>query len=442
MRAIIRSIALLAIVACETKTDNRRTEDTVPLVGLYATSVNLPQAAYGPANLFDGSPVPWATMPGTDRMEGVMLYFASDPGLDAMEFTPSMDRSMTAPSRLKVFTDGVEAGAAVPGMRFPLDVPGFSSLYLKIEELTPTVEQAARAPAAVQELRFYRDGREVRIVPMDERIGNVTASSTLAPTEAYSPLVLFDSRRDFGWAEGARGDGNGESLVFEFANGVTIAGLRIWNGYQRSDVHFTANARVKSFTFGADAASARRYSSSDAPGMQEVRLASPLTGQRFTMRIDEVFRGTAYRDLVISELQFFDGHRWFTMDIGREVDDRKRALITRVRGTALETVLDRTITGRDGTSMTLRSNGSFVVWIMDSSGEVAEMVADGNWRVLSADASTARVSIFGRVRALRETFEVYRRGGSAEMVRVFEDELTVQPARVRARKLFADIEYD
>lgn len=454
MRSILVVIAVLAIGACNRKADTgagtattaTSAPDTEQLIGIYATSVNLPGAAYGPANLFDGSPAPWATMPGADRMEGVMLYFASqNVSFDALEFTSATDGSMRAVSKLKVFADGVDVGVAEAGTRFSFpqtaDEWGVSSLYLKIEALAPGGGQSAPAPTAIQELRFFKGGNEVRILPVAQVRGTVTASSSLAPEEAYSPLFLFDSRRDFGWAEGSPGDGVGESLVFTFPASVTITGLWIWNGYQRSDRHFTSNARVKGFTFGADGGSSGRYTLKDKQGSQHIPLAAPLRGRRFTLRIDEVFPGAAYQDLVISELRFSDGKRVFTIDMSRELDARKRALIAGTRGTALEQVLDRTLAGRDGTAMALRSNGSFVVWTQGPGGTAAETVADGNWRILSADASRARISIFGRVRSLRETEDYYRNKVQAEMVRIFEDNLTVEPGRITGQKLFTRLEY-
>lgn len=454
MRSILVVIAVLAIGACNRKADTgagtattaTSAPDTEQLIGIYATSVNLPGAAYGPANLFDGSPAPWATMPGADSMEGVMLYFASqNVSFDALEFTSATDGSMRAVSKLKVFADGVDVGVAEAGTRFSFPQTagewGVSSLYLKIEALAPVGGQSTPAPTAIQELRFFKGGNEVRILPVAQVRGTVTASSSLAPEEAYSPLFLFDSRRDFGWAEGSPGDGVGESLVFTFPASVTITGLWIWNGYQRSDRHFTSNARVKGFTFGADGGSSGRYTLKDMQGSQHIPLAAPLRGRRFTLRIDEAFPGAAYQDLVISELRFSDGKRVFTIDMSRELDARKRALIAGTRGTALEQVLDRTLAGRDGTAMALRSNGSFVVWTQGPGGTAAETVADGNWRILSADASRARISIFGRVRSLRETEDYYRNKVQAEMVRIFEDNLTVEPGRITGQKLFTRLEY-
>src|SRR6266571_4878344 len=124
MRGILVVIAVLAIGACNRKADTgagtattaTSAPDTEQLIGIYATSVNLPGAAYGPANLFDGSPAPWATMPGADSMEGVMLYFASqNVSFDALEFTSATDGSMRAVSKLKVFADGVDVGVAEAG---------------------------------------------------------------------------------------------------------------------------------------------------------------------------------------------------------------------------------------------------------------------------------------------------------------------------------------
>ena len=92
--------------------------------------------------------------------------------------------------------------------------------------------------------------------------------------------------------------------------------------------------------------------------------------------------------------------------------------------------------------MALRSNGSFVVWTHGPGGTVAETVADGNWRILSADASRAQISIFGRVRSLRETQDYYRNRVQAEMVRIFEDNLTVEPGRITGQKLFTRLEFE
>src|SRR6266568_4939410 len=383
MRSILVVIAVLAIGACDRKADTgagtattaTSAPDTEQLIGIYATSVNLPGAAYGPANLFDGSPAPWATMPGADSMEGVMLYFASqNVSFDALEFTSATDGSMRAVSKLKVFADGVDVGVAEAGTRFSFPQTagewGVSSLYLKIEALAPVGGQSTPAPTAIQELRFFKGGNEVRILPVAQVRGTVTA-----------------------------------------------------------------------FTFGADGGSSGRYTLKDMQGSQHIPLAAPLRGRRFTLRIDEAFPGAAYQDLVISELRFSDGKRMFTIDMSRELDARKRALIAGTRGTALEQVLDRTLAGRDGTAMALRSNGSFVVWTQGPGGTAAETVADGNWRILSADASRARISIFGRVRSLRETEDYYRNKVQAEMVRIFEDNLTVEPGRITGQKLFTRLEY-
>src|SRR6266566_550036 len=106
MRSILVVIAVLAIGACDRKADTgagtattaTSAPDTEQLIGIYATSVNLP---------------------GADSMEGVMLYFASqNVSFDALEFTSATDGSMRAVSKLKVFADGVDVGVAEAGTRF------------------------------------------------------------------------------------------------------------------------------------------------------------------------------------------------------------------------------------------------------------------------------------------------------------------------------------
>lgn len=72
----------------------------------------------------------------------------------------------------------------------------------------------------------------------------------MTPKAAYHPIQLFDSRKEFVYAEGAPGAGENEALTFRFDENVKMNALKIWNGFQRSDKHYTANARIKSFEFG------------------------------------------------------------------------------------------------------------------------------------------------------------------------------------------------
>jgi hypothetical protein len=448
--------------------------DTVEITALYATSTNLPSAKSGPANLFDGTTAAWETMPGADRMEGVMLYFTPKADFDELELIPAAGANALTVSRLRVITDGWERGVVTAGSRFRLvddyceDDCGHASYYLKIDSLAGGRSDGSR-PAAVAELRFYRKGVPVLVVPPRSAVAKVTASSSLEPAEAYSAAFLFDGRRDFGWAEGSRGTGVGESLTFTFPSRVVITALRIWNGYQRSPTHFRANARVRSFSLTADDHPATQYRVADANGPTEVRLQLPLGGQQLRLRVDEVYPGGSYPDLVISELQFFDGTHWFGIDDGKG-DERKRALIARAKGTPIERLLDRAVSGANGTSLTLRSNGSFAVWVQNpdsvarsntdstSPGYLGQSlsnasVADGNWRILSTQDSTVHIEIFGRIHSLSEIFDLYGgrdtnssvrrsfRGRETTLARIFQDELTVDRRGVAARKIFGRIDY-
>ena len=92
---------------------------------------------------------------------------------------------------------------------------------------------------------------------------------------AYDPSLLFDSRKEFVWVEGAKGNGEGVKLQFNFDEVVNIAGLQIQNGYQRSNSHFKSNARLKTFGFGKAGEPLEPYSLKDEPGIQMIKLNIP-----------------------------------------------------------------------------------------------------------------------------------------------------------------------
>lgn len=451
MRALVALLVAVGLLACGPKKDSAGggsaavapATDSLVLIGMYATSVNFPDSLNGPANLFDSSRAGWATMPGADRLEGVMLYFAPSkaPRFDTLIFAPTTAASTRPVTKLRVFADGAEVGVAEAGKPFAVGASSPSSLDLRIADLAPLPDGSPPLPAGIAALQFSLNGKRVRVVPVAERKGTVTASSSLAPEEAYSTAFLFDGRLDFGWAPGKAHNGVGEWLRFDFTRPVTITKLRIWNGAQGSDMDNKANARAKSISFAADSAPPAKYSLPDSAGAQEIALAAPLHGHRFTLTVDEAFPGTASKDLLISELQFFDGQHWFAIALGVQADEQKRALIGEARRSPLAAVLDRTISARDGTSFAIRSNGSFVIWTAPSGGDRAAVVADGNWRLLWRRDTLTLIDIFGRVRGLTQAVAVSRAGGSAETVRIFEDTLTISPTKIAARKLFSEIEY-
>jgi len=382
----------------------------------YATSINMPEDLYGPENVFDGdSSTYWATMPGAAPDEG--LYFSFDEPVNirniVVETVPGSSEYEEV-EYVQLYINGLEGAERRPGTTISSYGP-VKSVFVKITD-TESIkrdEQGIRyqrdVPVAISEIRITvrsNSGDEVpmRIVPISEAEGSVEASSSLEPVEAYGPDFLFDSRPAFGWADGNENStGEGESLTFRFDEPQYIEQLLIWDGYHRSRVHFEHNERASLISFGVEGETPVEYKLDDTMTPQVVYLDSPLEGNDFTMDFLEVYPGEAYRDLVVSELRFFDGDEWFGMETGGS-EERKLEILEWARNCDAGAFIDKQIFTDysedyyyNEQSIIIRSNGSFVIWKVDERSDSRErMYADGNWQIL--DDSTIR--IFGRLHRL------------------------------------------
>ena len=140
-----------------------------------------------------------------------------------------------------------------------------------------------------------------------------TASSSLKPDgrNTYGPENLNDESRDNAWAEGAEGDGIGETLTLTMKQPQKVTRLRIHNGYGKQPL-CQLNNRVKKLAVSINGG---------APFMAELtdgRVAIGYEGSFWDSRcwvdlpkdaglvktveltIKEVYRGTKFRDTCIS----------------------------------------------------------------------------------------------------------------------------------------------
>ncbi|TDX44496.1 NADase-type glycan-binding domain-containing protein [Orenia marismortui] len=65
------------------------------------------------------------------------------------------------------------------------------------------------------------------------------------PKLAYHPINLIDEDPKTAWIEGVEGDGIGEYLTFYFLRAIDIEGMKILNGYAKSNKLFEVNNRIK-----------------------------------------------------------------------------------------------------------------------------------------------------------------------------------------------------
>ncbi len=424
--------------------------DTRPLLrlnGAYATS----SADRMPVeNLFDrDSTTVWRTRTGAGPDEGIMLYFSEPTTLQGVRLT---GLSGVPDVPVTVYENGQPGPTGNINQPITLGNKPLRSLYLRFGAPTgATAVRRTEGDRNIDVLPFAgtgsvglsrlqltdASGADVRIVAPTRRAGECRASSTLAPVSAYGTACLFDARKEFAWVEGNPAtDGVGETLQFRFPDKTTITAVEISNGYQRSDEHYTANARVRAFSFGATGATAR-YELKDNQAPQKITLDKPVEGNDFELRIESTFPGKKYKDLAISELLFYNGAEAFT-----PVAAAVPAIAAKSADSPLTAILDKRVANsirepdmEAEQAIILRSDGTFVVYRSEkwTDGAGSEIVADGNWQLLNADTRTARVKIFGKLTDVSQ-YEAYYKGAvTTRFTRIFKDELTVDAATIQGK---------
>ena len=462
------SASLLAVLLA---VPARGEDDSACLELLYATSVNMPEEEYGPEMVFDGDTATcWATMPGAGPDEG--LFFSFEEPLDIrsimVDLVPAGE-GFEGIDSYQLYVNGIEGGVrSGSGSHIWINRP-VKSVFIRIRSTDSMdwdsmgIRYTGELLVGIREVTVSvedKDGNDIplSVVPIRSVSGSIGASSSLEPEEAYSPDFLFDSRPAFGWADGHEDlTGEGEHLTFVLDEPRRIEKIRIWNGYHRSATHFQQNERVAELSFGIYGEDPGVYRLEDVMEPQEIELDYPLEGQRFWLDVLEIYPGDVYRDLVLSEMRFFDGDEWFVVDTG-EGRERKLGILEWARSATAGSVIDRQLYSRrfddeDGLdfhaqTLVLRSGGSFVIWMIDEWEDGEEhMYADGNWQVIDDE----RVRIFGRLQRVgryeMEPYDPYAgswpdQGQDTQRLTVFSDTLRIDGSTVSSRRgLFEDFTY-
>lgn len=284
------------------------------------------------------------------------------------------------------------------------------SVFIKIDK---SYAKKSRKPT-VKAIRFYRrsktdDPSKVvsaavqfklpRVIPAE-----ISASSILSPTTAYDPANLFDSRYDFAWStDGTQTNGVGEKLNLTFAKDVNIAGLYVWNGYQRSKAHFEKNGRVKSLNLTTAQGDGQKVALESTYGLQKVALVKPLMQvKQLSIEIDDIYPGNAYKDVLLSELRFVDDKGSILLPdtpLPKLTYEKKwNEFLDRSWSTFLHGIVPgqpECYGSCNNKRLRLRSNGTFVIYldfgsVRNDGGESAN-VLEGNWAV-----EQGKLRIFGK----------------------------------------------
>jgi hypothetical protein len=466
---LVGSVVIFILASCGGKSETSQGEPAadssdakVPatyLEGMYATSTRLPLHQYTPYNVFDGDTTTyWSTAVGAASDEGIMLYFPANTYVKEIRLVPAAGSDLASIKTVSVYGDGHKIVTADVASNIPIDET-IASLFIRIEQTDHSDvvnvsdgdgEQSlerfdSKLSVGLSEIRIFDNASRLEVIPPVSLAGSVTASSVLSPADAYAAAQLFDSRKEFVWAEGGKGSGENETLTFNLQDDQTISTIKIWNGYQRSDKHFFANARIKSFEFGTTGGNKVRYTIDDSMEPQEVKLDGPLSGKDFLLTVLEVYPGKDYKDLVVSELIFFNDNMPFVIS-NSQSEKVVKDVITRTKGSVLEAYIDKRLKNHSDyadyvsdKSLILRSNKTFVVYEHTSSSdgskeENRETVADGNWEIIEQLDNYAKIRIFGKLFDVSEAVEAYKGNTTSEVIKIFQDNLHITPEEVKGEK--------
>ena len=129
----------------------------------------------------------------------------------------------------------------------------------------------------------------------------------------YGAANVIDSSNQIAWVEGADGDGVGEWIQVYLPQQTTLTGLRIKNGYWKSERHLLKNTRVArvlvSFSDGASEEFVLYDPQERLPGVlqtngQELLFLRPHTSDYIKIIILAVYRdGAEENDTCITEIE-------------------------------------------------------------------------------------------------------------------------------------------
>ncbi|HNN81990.1 MAG TPA: hypothetical protein PKL30_24115, partial [Leptospiraceae bacterium] len=240
------------------------------------------------------------------------------------------------------------------------------------------------------------------------------ASETGKPEASYGVMNLFDSRYEYSYA--SLNNSKGVSLSFNFKDTQKIQSIKVWNGYQRSDVHCVENGRVKTINLTGDEGYSEKISLKDEMGPQIVELPKPFNGKKLVMTIDESYRGKKYQGIVLSELRFFDGKEWFLLDPFPRIKSIAKTNGDDFQKAGISEILNKSLTGSEegvnsNWTVRLRSDGSMFLegstTTYDSDSEnTSRFYALGNYEVKSTENNILQVRIFGFLREIKSEMQI------------------------------------
>jgi len=139
-------------------------------------------------------------------------------------------------------------------------------------------------------------------------IAGASASSTY-PADGnvtYDAKNIADGKAGTAWVEGADGAGMGSTIELDLGGEKGVTQLKIWGGMWYSADSWNRSNRPKQIELEFSDGSTHMVDLADNQEVTTVKLPSPKSTSKVTLRLKGVYSGSTFPDTAISEVQVFD----------------------------------------------------------------------------------------------------------------------------------------
>lgn len=459
----------------ETKEDKTVTEKTeeqkeelpeqvikgIIIESAYATNTASPIENYSIYNTIDDdSTTMWRSGLGAGLGEGLMFRFA-EPVYIGSIFIEDVEREgYDKRTGTVAFCDGVKRELSNINTEVKNVFIRFDALKSDItfntndySEFNYQRTQSDSTRIGIHSIYFLdKKGDKIVFNPPQQVNTELSSSSTLEPEASYSIYNIIDGKNTSGWAEGNTGNGVNEKFGVKFDKAVNITHISIWNGYQRSGKHFNDNCRLKKISIESSNGTKNTVELKDIPGSQKIEMPTTIKDNYIDIKVLEVYEGEKYKDLVLSEIKFYDRK----IPIETQSDYREKVIKRNKEKSPflLSNILDKQIvsnTQYDGpddnsksTSILLRSDNSFVCTFSEIDDAYQyytkdEQIAEGNWELKSSPNEEVTIRVFGKMYTSRFNKDPYEGNTSKEDTRIFQDYITITKSSIKGKHFIEEI---
>ena len=142
----------------------------------------------------------------------------------------------------------------------------------------------------------------------NQYISSIEASSYLEEEDydiSHDADKIIDGDNKTAWCENANGDGIGETITISLSEDCVIHGIKILNGYQKSDDLYYKNSRPSSLDIYFSDGQYESINLTDNLGWQTFDFDNYYISNTIEISIQDVYPGSKYDDTLITEIKIY-----------------------------------------------------------------------------------------------------------------------------------------